>query len=217
MDSGISLVVFDLGGVLVRIASGWREAQELAGFEPDLGPRDEALVAAAREHGRHFEVGAMSAGDYLAAVAATAGGFYTPDDIRRIFDAISRDQYEGVEAVFDALDRAGIATGVLSNTNALHWERLAGLRGGPPEYPAVLRAKHLHASHLLGVGKPDRAIYERFAERTGYAPQQILFFDDLERNVAGARDAGWRSERIDPAQATAPQLFAGLRMHGVLG
>ncbi len=213
----LELVVFDLGGVLVRIAGGWREAQELAGFVPDLGPRDEALVAAAREHGPRFEVGAMSTEDYLAAVSADSGAFYSSGEIRRIFDAISRDQYEGVEAVFDALDAAAIATGVLSNTNAVHWERLAGLRPGEPEYPAVMRAKHLHASHLLGVGKPDLAIYRLFAEQTGYGAEQILFFDDLERNVIGAREAGWQAERIDPSQPTAPQLFAGLRKHGVVG
>lgn len=38
--------------------------------------------------------------------------------------------------------------------------------------------------------KPERAIYETLISRIGCKPEEIAFFDDLEANIAGARDAG---------------------------
>ena len=109
----------------------------------------------------------------------------------------------------------GVATGVLSNTNDVHWrEQFEGDRGRPPRLRAPI--DHPHASHLLGVRKPSRAIYDRFAERVGRAPGELLFFDDLPDNVEGARAAGWSSTRIDPAGDTARQIRGHLAAIGVL-
>ena len=41
----------------------------------------------------------------------------------------------------------------------------------------------------------------------------LLFFDDREPNVVGARLAGWRAEHIDPARDVAGQLLDHLRHH----
>jgi HAD superfamily hydrolase (TIGR01509 family) len=45
-----------------------------------------------------------------------------------------------------------------------------------------------------GLLKPDRAVYDLAVRKTSAAPEQTLFVDDLEENVAGAkaaRLAGW--------------------------
>ena len=41
---------------------------------------------------------------------------------------------------------------------------------GAPEYPAVPRLRHRHASHLLRLAKPDVAIYRAFERATEHAP-----------------------------------------------
>ncbi len=38
--------------------------------------------------------------------------------------------------------------------------------------------------------KPERAIYDTLIRRLGVKPSEIVFFDDMEANVAGARAAG---------------------------
>jgi putative hydrolase of the HAD superfamily len=45
-------------------------------------------------------------------------------------------------------------------------------------------------SHECGLSKPDPAIYTLTCERLGIAPEQMVFLDDLEPNVDGARQAG---------------------------
>jgi HAD superfamily hydrolase (TIGR01509 family) len=42
----------------------------------------------------------------------------------------------------------------------------------------------------LGVGKPDRAVFERVLEALGCAPGEAVFTDDNPANTDGARAAG---------------------------
>ena len=42
----------------------------------------------------------------------------------------------------------------------------------------------------VGAIKPEPAIYRVLIERLGCAPEEIVFFDDLERNVSAARALG---------------------------
>lgn len=147
-------------------------------------------------------------------MAAAAGRAYTPADIERVLDAWSQEQYPEVDHVFDRLDAHSIDSAVLSNTNALHWRRL-GPSTSNTEYPIVRRARHHFASHLLGVAKPDPAIYAAVVERTGVLPERILFFDDSDANVAGARVAGWAAEQIEPSGNPAEEMLALLEQYGI--
>ncbi len=63
------------------------------------------------------------------------------------------------------------------------------------------------AAHELGVGKPDRRIFEHACERAGVLPAQVLHVgDDLELDVRGARAAGMHA-----AWLRRPDLEAQLR------
>lgn len=211
----VTLVVFDAGGVLVRIRP-WAEAHRFCGFGPDrLPPQDEFLPRLSLLN-QAFDRGELEPDDYDAKVADIAGGRYLQGDVRRIHAAVSAEEFAGLHAVFDALDAGGVATGILSNTNVLHWQRLSGASDGGREYSLIQRATHAHASFLLKCAKPDPQIYDTFARAAAAHPSEILFFDDLERNVEAARVAGWRAEQVDHRVPVAPQLRAALRVHGVL-
>jgi putative hydrolase of the HAD superfamily len=59
-------------------------------------------------------------------------------------------------------------------------------------------------SHESGMAKPDPRIYALVCERLGARPGETVFLDDVERCVAGARDAGIHAVRYrDNAQAIA--------------
>lgn len=85
------------------------------------------------------------------------------------------------------LHAAGVHTAVLSNA--------------PVKMHAVLEEcdwrslyRELFVSGVMGVAKPDRAIYDRVAEGLGVEPGRIWFIDDRQANVDAAVDAGWHAQ-----------------------
>ncbi len=47
------------------------------------------------------------------------------------------------------------------------------------------------SSASVGARKPDAAYFAEVTRRLGLPPQQIVFWDDVPRNVAAAQAAGW--------------------------
>lgn len=207
----IKIVCFDAGGVLVRICRTWEEGCAAVGL--DVRSRDESDEArrTRRTINADYQRGRIDESRFFRAMAEAIGS-YTPDEIRRVHDAWIIDEYEGVRALIQeihASSRAG--TGVLSNTNASHWRQM-----GPERSMAVFDVQHPHASHLLGHVKPDEPIFRAFEGETGFAPGEILLFDDLEDNVLAARRAGWHAHQVDHEGETAAQMRAHLKSIGVL-
>jgi putative hydrolase of the HAD superfamily len=66
-------------------------------------------------------------------------------------------------------------------------------------------------SAVVGMAKPDLAIYRLAAERLRLAPEECVFIDDVEGNVAAARDVGmigvhYRVHRGDDLAAQLAEL-----------
>ncbi len=216
MPTPVSLVVFDLGGVLVRIARSWAEACAAAGVPARGAGDDEAAWARRRKPVEDYESGRIDHATFIAGIVASEEGRYTAAEVERVHAAWILEEYPGVLGLVDALHATGLETGILSNTNDAHWRRQLLGDAASARFPALQRVRHPHASHLLGVRKPSPEIYARMAARTGHAPGRTLFFDDLPDNVAAARAAGWRAERVDPLGDPATEMAAYLAGHGVL-
>ena len=75
---------------------------------------------------------------------------------------------------------------------------------------------HRHASHLLGLAKPDPAIFRRFEELTDRHGNEILFFDDRSDNINATRALGWHAEQINPEADTAAQIAEHLGRYRVM-
>ena len=213
MSNPFDLVIFDLGGVLVRHVRSWAEGHERAGLPAD--PPDHPDFEAGRRvlSARH-QRGDLPSERYFEEVAALSDGVYTASAVRAIHAAWLIEEYSGVGAVLDALDATRVGTAVLSNTNVAHWQR--ELDPATARFPSILRAQHRYASHELGCAKPEPAVYAAVERGVGREPERILFFDDLPEYVEGARVAGWTAELVDHAGDTAAQLLAALRRHGVI-
>jgi len=203
------VVCFDLGGVVVRICRSFREGCLAAGvpLRRDLDREVDRRALAALVH-RH-QRGALATGDFHREMSVLLGGQHTPEELARMHEAWILGEYEGVADLIDEVHAAGIDTACLSNTNDAHWAAMRGLR-------AFDSIRHRHASHEIGLCKPDPAIFRAFESRTGFDPSGIIFFDDLIENVMAAGAAGWRAELVDPDRPTAPQIEAALVRHGVL-
>ncbi len=212
------VVCFDLGGVLVRICRSWAEATESAGV-PLKQP--EQLLSEAWRLRRwalvdRYQRGQLQCDDYFAGMAEAVEGLYDPSEIRRIHDAWTLQEYDGIAELVEQLAQVrDLVTACLSNTNHAHWVRLNGERE-PLEYPSVSKLTHRLASHQLGLAKPDAEIYQRACEHFACAPSDILFFDDLQENVNAAREQGWNAELIDHTGDTAAQMRSHLARHGIV-
>lgn len=195
-------VLFDLGGVLVALAG-------IAMFRGWLGERvseeemwnlwlDSPAV-------QTYERGAMTTAEFGEAAVAEFGLPMTPDIFLGRFGDFVAGLYPGVPALLGRV-RPGVRRACLSNTNALHWDKMhdeMGLGG---------LLDHHYASHLIGEVKPDAAAYAAAIEGLELAPDRILYLDDVARNVEAGRGAGLRAEQV---QGIA-ELEAVLTRHDLL-
>jgi HAD superfamily hydrolase (TIGR01509 family) len=206
------LVVFDLGGVLVRICRSWAEACAAAGVAHRGDARPGELVLEESGLVAAYQVGGLDDDTFFAGASRALGG-YTAREVERVHDAWLRGEYAGADALVDALHARGVETGVLSNTNAAHWRRMTDAHGA---FPAVRRVRHAHASHRLRAAPPSRTAFARFEQAVGRRGADVLFFEDSPANAEAARAHGWRAFVVDPAGDPPAEVAAVLRAEGVL-
>src|SRR5258705_1700971 len=201
-NGAIRIVCFDVGGVLIRLRKTWVEVCKAAGFDVRGEAASDRAEDARSQTMAPYVLGRISHQEWAEKTSRVLGGVYSPEELTRIHDAWLLEEYAGVADVIDALHARSIATACLSNTNEAHWARC--LRAS--EYPSVARLGSRYASHLLGCGKPDEAMYRAFERAARVDGASVLFFDDLAVNVDAARAFGWNAERIDSTAETAPQM-----------
>ncbi len=213
----VKLVCFDWGGVILRICRSWEEGCTAAGIECRPRPDSPDAVAARRDLVAQYQLGLLSCEAFYQQASIITGCVYSPDDIRRIHDAWLIAEYPGIDDILTRLTATrGVTTGVLSNTNAAHWARhMPGPDGRRPDFPAIAKLTHRHASHLLRAAKPTPDAFAAFERATGFQRDEILFFDDLAENIDAAAAHGWRTQRIDPEGDTAGQITTHLHTHRV--
>lgn len=213
----IRCVCFDWGGVILKICRSWAEGCRAAGLELRGDYGDKPFANERKGHSEAYQLGRLEDAVFFERVSAAMGGLYTPAEVERVHHAWLIEEYAGVGDLIDRLNAApGVETALLSNTNAAHWRRQFPLQpGGLRRFDAASRLTHRHASHLMGLAKPEGAIYAEFERQTHFRPGEILFFDDLADNIAAARARGWRAEQVDHTGDTAGQMAGWLRAHGV--
>ena len=232
----ISWVVFDLGGVIVRIHHSWQHAAVAAGvsgainsthdvarahapnstsdaapnstphsmFDPTLHRADDFRTLVSEQ-----QRGILSHDDFCSGVSQLTSGVLSAQDVARIHTAVIVGAYDGVEQLVLQLNKRGLSTACLSNTNHQHWQLMHTMA-------AFNAIQHRHASHLFQLEKPNQAIFRAFESATQARSCDILYFDDLADNIAAATQAGWRAMLIDPHSETVPQIRRALATHGVL-
>jgi putative hydrolase of the HAD superfamily len=179
----IRAVLFDYGMVLSGPADpvAWARMQAILGVSE--GPFDVAYW----RHRYAYDRGALSGVAYWRQVGEDVG---RPVDEAMLAELIAADTalwtQENLPMIAWAqeLQRRGVKTGILSNLgDAME----AGIR---ERFGWLEGFAHHTFSHRLGIAKPDATIYAHAAEGLGVAPDEVLFVDDRETNVRGAREAG---------------------------
>jgi FMN phosphatase YigB (HAD superfamily) len=174
-------VVFDVGGVLVRLRYQ-RFVRYLgeAGVDMTDLPRWLTQVDLAAH-----ERGEMTGEALLGRIAAMAA---RPLDVAEL-RANWLDMFERWDEMFD------LASGLmdehrvylLSNVGDLHWAHL------DHRYGIDSLVHGACASFRVGAIKPSADIYRKAEAMFGLDPGETVFIDDLPPNVTGARDCGWQA------------------------
>ncbi|RUT96844.1 HAD family phosphatase [Mesorhizobium sp. USDA-HM6] len=68
------------------------------------------------------------------------------------------------------------------------------------------RPRGVTVSAEIGLIKPDQAIYDHHAAAFGLEPAATLFIDDSQKNVDGAKAAGWQAVLFTDAKALKADL-----------
>ncbi len=200
----VDVILFDLGGVIITF--DWDVALDHWVRHAHV---DRTVLAQRFVHGedyQRFERGEIIAEGYFAHLRDQLG--IALDDATLIagWNAIFGPPIDGIAQVLHTLKQSPFRVAGLSNTNVTHasvW---------PHRYGDLLAALgRILTSHELGHRKPEAACYLAACDHLGVAPAQVLFFDDLAENVAGARAVGMQSVQV----TCIDDVHAALRTLGI--
>lgn len=212
MSDTPTVICFDWGGVILRIAASFEEGCRLADVELREKPASAELLERRRDLVRQHQTGSITPEEYYRNTSEAFEGVWSPEEIRAISDAWLIAEYEGVGDLLRDLAACDAATCLLSNTSPHHYDR----GGQGSEFPAIGALDHRFVSHEIGALKPDEAAFRHVEEQLGAKGPQIAFFDDTAENVTAAQELGWQAFRIDPLGDPAQQLRVLLHQLGVV-
>lgn len=191
----VEALLFDMGGVVIdidfdRAFRNWERQSRLSFNEI----RTRFSMDAAYERHERGEINASEYFDHLRDELALEG---SDEDIALGWNAIYVDEItDTLNAILSVRDK--LPCFAFTNSNPTH--QCAWMTA----YPAVVAAfDRVFVSSELRLRKPERAAFDAIAEATGVRSPAILFFDDTEENVEGARAAGLQAVHVQaPSDVT---------------
>ena len=174
----VMLVALDIGNVCVQL----HVEQVVSGFGFAPG---KPLPLPAEKIIRDFNLGRISAEEFIDEVKKITG--FSARDIVDIWNSEIGGPVPGMTEAVRHYASLGVEFVFLSDTNDLH---MAAVRRTLPFANLV---KDAVLSQVVGALKPDPAMFLAFERKHGVPD---LYFDDLEKNVAGAAARGWNAVRF---------------------
>ena len=196
----INAVLFDYGQVLSKgpNSTAWDRMRKM------IGASSEVFTRAYWDARHDYDRGTLNGTAYWKDVAKSAGhaGLQETDleELYRTDVDLWTDLNEPMVAWARDLQRRGIRTGILSNIG----DRME--TGILEKLDWICNFDHCTWSHRLNMAKPDLAIYQHAAEALATKPEHILFIDDRQDNIDGARKAGMVAVQYKTHEAFVEEL-----------
>jgi putative hydrolase of the HAD superfamily len=188
MSAPVEALLFDFGNVIVNVDFDRTMARWAQHAQCD--PRDVSSRWSQDDAYKRHERGNIDANAYFAALRDSLGIDLSDEQFLDGWNAIFVGVVPGIEDQLRAA-RERWPLYVFSNTNPAHEAHFI------PAYADTLKNfRKVYLSSSIGLRKPDRDAFEYVARDIGVAPANILFFDDIFENVAGAREAGLQAVHV---------------------
>lgn len=196
----IDVVLFDLGGVLIRLG-GMGDMAMLAGESDDDEIWRRWLSC---PWVRRYERGECDEEAFARGMVETWSMPASPGDFLDAFVSWPKGLLPGArELLIDLEGRTRLAC--LSNTNRAHVERYE------EQFGLISLFEERYLSYEMGMVKPDREAFDHTLGKLGCDPSRVLFLDDNQINVEGALSAGLRAEKaVGPGGARSVLARYGL-------
>lgn len=202
MDRKISGILFDVGGVLVTL-DGVPSLAKLLNLE----------ASHAAIHARWMtspsvvshESGRISAAEFAAGVVTDLNLPVSPESFLQDFCCWPSAVCPGAVELIKEIPRT-YRVGILSNTSAVHWERIVAM--GLADC-----FEFIYLSHETGCLKPAPEAFLVALKGMGLPAAEVLFLDDGAWNVDAARSLGMHAAVVRNPQ----DARAVLQEFGVLG
>jgi FMN phosphatase YigB (HAD superfamily) len=195
------VVLFDLGGVLIELGG----VDRFGGLIGEIDESEIWRVWLTSYWVRRYERGQCTREDFAGGMVIEHGLAVGPEVFLDDFLNWPQGLIPGaLDLVADLASHVHPAC--LSNTNELHWNEQIDAQ----LVQAMFETRFL--SHELGLVKPDREIFEHVVDGLGCDPAEVLFLDDNQLNVDGARSVGLDAHRVTGVEDSRRVLAA----HGLL-
>ena len=188
MSLVITHVLLDADGVVQDLPGGW-----YAAMEPFLGDRSREFL---HRTWADEEPTLAGEGDYLPMLEATLLEYGVTTPVADVYAAVWHriDEVASSFEVVAALRRAGYGVHLATNQERRRGTYMHDVLGYRDRFDVSAY------SWEVGAAKPDPEFFHRVVRRIGAPPHEVLFVDDNEANVEGARTAGlvaehWHFER----------------------
>jgi HAD superfamily hydrolase (TIGR01509 family) len=201
-DSNIHWVVFDLGGVVVKLdidgsldALARRSGTDKNQIKSFLAARDESSLSP----NERLQLGLIEIDEYVSLVNQALRRRLAREEIIDLrLQAIQGEDEDVLEIIRALSVQRKVAC--FSNTIAIHWNHMLA------NYQSFRLFHRAVASHLIHAAKPDPAAYAGACRELEAEPAEILFIDDTIANAEAARAAGWHAIHFNGAAALREEL-----------
>ena len=186
--STIKTIIFDIGGVVLNL----NIPKSAEAFAQLGGVSTEQVFKSfgANPIFPAFERGEISAEDFRNEIRSLLNPDLTDTDIDLAWNAMLLDlPKDRLNVIAQLKDR--FQTVVLSNTNEIHFSvfnNIVSETTGGQSFDKYFNA--VYYSHLIGMRKPDKEIFEYVLNRHNLEPSSTLFIDDMLSNTDAANRLG---------------------------
>jgi glucose-1-phosphatase len=202
MRNDIQWVVFDLGGVVVKLNIDGaledlarRSATDKNLIKSFLGARDESNLSPDEK----LQLGLLEIDDYVALLNRTLRRKLAREEIIDLRLQVIQGEDEDVLEIIRVLSTQR-KVACFSNTHALHWDHMLA------NYQSFRIFHRAVASHLIHAAKPDPRAFAIACRELDAGPAECLFIDDALANAEAARAAGWHAIHFKSAAALREEL-----------
>ena len=194
----IKHIIFDLGEVIINVnPAAVKEYMSKKG----VGNMDELHLKLLEGDIYHqLETGKIKPEDFRAAIKDIIDIPVTDEEIDDAWNAMLLDiPRERIKFMTRLKSRYKLY--LLSNTNIIHWECYDRYFQDNFDYPGIntFFTKTWY-SHLMGVRKPDPAIFKMVLDDGQFNPSEVAFIDDLKDNVDAAATLGIYPVHLPPGK-----------------